>query len=59
MENTIMQFFDVLGLSSTAPETFPELITWFVFVLVGALLVLGVFRLIGSLIGTLMTGGRL
>lgn len=52
MQETIMQFFNLVGVSATAPETFPELLTWFVFIYVGIMLVLGVFHVIGSIVTT-------
>lgn len=50
MQETIMQFFELVGVSPTAPETFPELLTWFVFIFIGTMLVLGVFHVIGSIL---------
>lgn len=54
MQETIMQFFKLVGLSPTAPETFPELLTWFVFVIVSLFLVLGVFHVIGSIVSVFL-----
>ncbi len=58
MYDTVMQFFDVLGLSAQTPETFPELATWFVLLFAGLMLVLAVFRFAGFLISGFMTSGR-
>ncbi len=55
MYDTVMQFFDTLGLSAQAPETFPELATWFVTFFAGLMLVLAVFRLAGYVISGLMS----
>ncbi|MDE5818840.1 MAG: hypothetical protein K2N41_04120 [Lachnospiraceae bacterium] len=50
MQDTIMQFFEVVGVSSSTPETFVELVTWFVFIFVGMMLVLSVFHVIGTIL---------
>ncbi|MBD5530598.1 MAG: hypothetical protein HDQ98_00125 [Lachnospiraceae bacterium] len=52
MSDTIMQFFELVGVSASAPETFPELITWFVYIFVAVMLVLGVFHVIGNIVNT-------
>ena len=52
MQDTIMQFFEVVGVSPSVPETFPELVTWFVYIFVAVMLVLGVFHVIGSIVNT-------
>lgn len=52
MQENIMQFFETVGVSSSAPETFPELITWFVYIFVSVMLILGVFHVIGNIINT-------
>lgn len=52
MQDTVMQFFELVGVSPSAPETFPELVTWFVYIFVAVMLVLGVFHVIGSIVDT-------
>ncbi len=51
MKETIVQFFELVGVSPTAPETFPELMTWFIYIFVGFMLVLAVFHVIGTILG--------
>lgn len=50
MQETIMEFFEILGISPEVPQTFPELLTWFVYIFVGIILVLGVFHVVGSIL---------
>lgn len=50
MKETIMQFFELVGISPEAPQTFPELAAWFVYIFVGVMLVLAVFHVIGSIV---------
>ncbi len=54
MQETIMQFFEILGVSPEAPQTFPELVTWFVYIFVGIILVLAVFHVISSIVNAFM-----
>ncbi len=49
-----MQFFEILGVSPEAPQTFPELVTWFVYIFVGIILVLAVFHVISSIVNAFM-----
>lgn len=58
MEETVKQFFEVIGFSMEAPQTFPELVQWFVYVSVALMLVLAVFRVIGSVCSGFFTFGR-
>jgi hypothetical protein len=50
MAPVIAEFFDIIGVSQTPPETLAELIPYLLTVLVGVALVSGVFRVIGRLV---------
>ena len=50
MEETIRQFFEIVGFSMEVPQTFPELLQWLVYILISLMLVLAVFRVIGSIV---------
>lgn len=58
MQDTIMQFFELVGVSPSAPQTFPELITWFVYIIVGIMLVLAVFHVIGTIVSCFFDLGK-
>lgn len=58
MQETIIQFFEIVGISPSAPETFPELITWLVYVFVAVMIVLTVFHVIAGIVNCFLTLGR-
>lgn len=45
-----MQFFEILGVSPEVPQTFPELVTWFIYIFVGTMLILAVFHVISNIV---------
>ncbi|MBD5531133.1 MAG: hypothetical protein HDQ98_16150 [Lachnospiraceae bacterium] len=59
MEETIKQFFVIVGFSMEVPQTFPELLQWFVYILIALMLVLAVFRLIGSICSGFISFGNM
>lgn len=50
MKELVYDFFNICGLDTTAPLTFPDLLVWFVCIFVGLLLVLSVFRFFSEII---------
>lgn len=50
----LSQFFQIIGVDMTPPETLAELIPYLLTVIVGVVLVCGVFRAIGRLAQILM-----
>lgn len=54
MAPVIAEFFGVIGVGQTAPETLAELIPYLLTVLAGVCLVSGVFRVIGRIVDLLM-----
>lgn len=58
MSDTVIQFFDLIGLSMEVPQTFPELLQWLVYLFVALMLVLAVFRVVGSILSGFLTVGR-
>lgn len=53
MASVIAEFFGIIGVDMAPPSTMAELIPWILCVIVGVVLVSGVFHLIGKL-GELM-----
>lgn len=49
MALVIAEFFGVIGVDQTPPETMGELIVWLVLIYIGVVLVSLVFRVIGKL----------
>ena len=49
MAAVVAEFFQVIGVDPTPPETMAELIVWLVLIWIGVKLVCGVFRLFGKL----------
>ena len=49
MAAVVAEFFQVIGVDPTPPETIAELIVWLVLIWIGVKLVCGVFRLFGKL----------
>lgn len=58
MEETVRQFFEVIGFSMQVPQTFPELLQWFIYIFISLMLVLAVFRVIGSIVSGFFSFGR-
>lgn len=54
MAPVIAEFFSVIGVDQTAPQTLAELIPYLLTVFVGVALVSGVFRVIGRIVDLLM-----
>lgn len=54
MAMIVSQFFQIVGVDMTPPETLAELIPYLLTVCVGVVLVCGVFRVIGRLAEILM-----
>lgn len=54
MAPVIAEFFGIIGVSQSVPETLAELIPYLLTVLVGVALVSGVFRVIGRIVDLLM-----
>ncbi len=50
MALVIAEFFGVIGVDQTPPETMAELIPWIICVYIGVVLVSLVFRVIGKLL---------
>lgn len=48
MVAVIAEFFQVVGVDSTSPETMSELILWMALIYIGVHLVCAVFRLLGK-----------
>lgn len=55
MAAVIAEFFGIIGVEMTPPTTMAELIPWLLCVIVGVLLVSGVFGIIGKLAETMLT----
>lgn len=49
MADIIAEFFQVVGIEATPPETMAELIPYLLTVLIGVVLVSGVFAVLGKL----------
>lgn len=49
MASIIAEFFSVVGIDAVPPSTMAELIPYLITILVGVVLVSGVFRVIGKL----------
>lgn len=59
MDETVRQFFELIGFSMEVPQTFPELIQWFIYIFVALMLVLAVFRVLGGIVsGFFSIGGK-
>ena len=54
MAAVVAEFFGILGLERLSPETLGELIPYLLTVLVGVVLVSGVFRVVGALTDALL-----
>ena len=54
MALVIAEFFGVIGVDQTPPETMAELIVWLVLIYIGVVLVSLVFRVIGKLCEKIM-----
>ena len=54
MAAVVTEFFGILGLERLPPETLGELIPYLLTVLVGVVLVSGVFRVVGALADALL-----
>lgn len=55
MASVIAEFFSVIGIGSVPPSNMAELIPYLLTVLIGVVLVSGVFRVIGKLLETLLS----
>lgn len=53
MADMIIQFFGLMGLSPEVPSTFPELIQWMFFLVVGLILVALALRVVSVLVRAL------
>ncbi len=54
MASVIAEFFSIVGIDAVPPSTMSELIPYLITVLVGVVLVSGVFRVIGKLFEAVM-----
>ena len=54
MASVIAEFFSIVGIDTVPPSTMAELIPYLITVLVGVVLVSGVFRVIGKLFEAVM-----
>ena len=58
MALVIMEFFGIIGVDPTPPETMAELIPWMFCVYIGIVLVCAVFRILGKLVELLLNWRR-
>lgn len=58
MALVVAEFFNIIGVDVTLPSTMGELIPYLLTVMVGILLVCGVFRVIGKLAEGVISGFR-
>lgn len=54
MALVIAEFFGIIGVDMTPPQTMAEFIPWMFFVYIGIVLVCAVFRVIGKLVEMLL-----
>ena len=56
MIQVVTNFFSITGIDMTPPATFSELIPYLLTVVVGVVLVLAVFKVIGAIASSVMNG---
>ena len=55
MALVVAEFFNIIGVSMTPPSTMSELIPYLLIVVIGVILVSGVFRVVGKIVDGLLT----
>lgn len=58
MAEIVAEFFGIIGLELTAPQTMSELIPYVLQIVVALALVLGVFECIKCIISSILSGSR-
>ena len=58
MALVVAEFFNIIGVSMTPPSTMSELIPWLLIVVIGVILVSGVFRVIGKIVEGMLSFRR-